>query len=111
LVHIRSPVSGMRAATLCRVDRWHLYSFSGTMYKRNQRTSTVLREVHLTDEREKRESGSSPFPGFDPKSVESYVVKDPHELAVNLARALEHLGQAASEWLGRREDGEVADSA
>lgn len=81
------------------------------MYKRNQRTSTVLREVHLTDEREKREAGSNPFPGFDPKSVESYVVKDPRELAVNLARALEHLGQAASEWLGRREDGEVADSS
>ncbi|MCJ9672195.1 MULTISPECIES: alpha/beta hydrolase [unclassified Neorhizobium] len=50
------------------------------------------------------------FPGFDPKSVEAYVVKDPQALAMNFARALENLGKAASEWLGPRERGEVGDS-
>ncbi len=50
------------------------------------------------------------FPGFDPKSVEAYVVKDPQALAMNFARALENLGKAASEWLGPRERGEVSDS-
>ncbi|WP_105437570.1 alpha/beta hydrolase [Neorhizobium sp. T25_13] len=51
------------------------------------------------------------FPGFDPKSVEAYVVKDPQALAMNFARALENLGKAASEWLGPRERGEIGDSA
>ncbi|OHV81675.1 alpha/beta hydrolase [Rhizobium sp. LCM 4573] len=50
------------------------------------------------------------FPGFDPKTVEAYMVKDPHALAMNLARALENLGKAASEWLRPRERGEVSDS-
>lgn len=50
------------------------------------------------------------FPGFDPKSVEAYVVKDPQALAMNFARALENLGKAASEWLGPRERGEIGDS-
>jgi polyhydroxyalkanoate synthase len=50
------------------------------------------------------------FPGFDPKSVEAYVIKDPQALAMNFARALESLGKAASEWLGPRERGEIGDS-
>ncbi|CDZ60283.1 Poly(R)-hydroxyalkanoic acid synthase, class I [Neorhizobium galegae bv. orientalis] len=50
------------------------------------------------------------FPGFDPKSVEAYVVKDPQALAMNFARALENLGKAASEWLRPREGGQVTDS-
>jgi polyhydroxyalkanoate synthase len=50
------------------------------------------------------------FPGFDPKSVEAYMVKDPQALTMNFARALENLGRAASEWLGPRERGEITDS-
>ncbi|MDR6819025.1 polyhydroxyalkanoate synthase [Neorhizobium sp. 2083] len=62
---------------------------------------------------EKTEDKGKPgqeFPGFDPKSVEAYVVKDPQALAMNFARALENLGKAASEWLGPRERGEITDS-
>ncbi len=57
------------------------------------------------------EGGPGEFPGFDPKSVEPYVVKDPHTLAINLARALEHLGQAAAQWLAAHDRGEVPDHA
>ncbi|TCV62251.1 polyhydroxyalkanoate synthase [Neorhizobium sp. S3-V5DH] len=53
---------------------------------------------------------SRDFPGFDPKSVEAYMVKDPQALAMNVARALENLGKAASEWLAPRERGEIVDS-
>lgn len=48
------------------------------------------------------------FPGFDPKTVEAYMVKDPQALAMNFARAMENLGKAASEWLGPRERGEIS---
>ncbi|HUH49698.1 MAG TPA: class I poly(R)-hydroxyalkanoic acid synthase, partial [Mycoplana sp.] len=50
------------------------------------------------------------FAGFDPKSVEPYVVKNPEALAVNLARTLEQLGKAASAWLAPRERGEKVDT-
>jgi len=53
---------------------------------------------------------SQGFPGFDPASVESYLVKDPHSLAMNLARAAENFGKAATEWLGPRERGELVDT-
>ena len=49
------------------------------------------------------------FPGFDPKSVEPYIVKDPEALTVNLARTLEQIGKAASAWLAPRESGEKTD--
>lgn len=65
----------------------------------------------MADKREENGSGPEGFPGFDPKSIESYMVKDPQALAVNLARALENLGQAASQWLGPRERGEIDDMA
>ncbi len=60
---------------------------------------------------EEKETGGneSPFPGFDPKSLEAYQVKDPEALAVNLARAAENLGRAASAWLEPREKGEKVD--
>jgi polyhydroxyalkanoate synthase subunit PhaC len=51
------------------------------------------------------------FPGFDPASFEAYVIKDPQALMMNVARALENLGRAASEWLGPRERGEMSDDA
>jgi len=57
----------------------------------------------LTEKTEEKQPGERGIPGFDPQSVEAYVVKDPTALAVNLARALEHLGQASSQWLESRE--------
>lgn len=54
-------------------------------------------------------TGKDGFAGFDPKSVEPYIVKDPESLAVNLARAMEQLGKAASAWLAPRETGEKSD--
>ncbi|MFD1745109.1 PHA/PHB synthase family protein [Rhizobium helianthi] len=47
--------------------------------------------------------------GFDAKTLEAYMVKDPQALALNLARAVENFGKAATEWLGPRERGEVID--
>ncbi|MET0358544.1 MAG: alpha/beta fold hydrolase, partial [Pararhizobium sp.] len=55
-------------------------------------------------------NGSSAFPGFDPKAVEAYLIKDPEALTVNLARSLEHVGKAASAWLAPRESGEKVDT-
>ena len=49
------------------------------------------------------------FTGFDPAAFEAYLVKDPQTLAMNIARAAENLGKAATEWLGPRERGEVVD--
>ncbi|OLP59977.1 class I poly(R)-hydroxyalkanoic acid synthase [Xaviernesmea oryzae] len=54
-------------------------------------------------------AGTSGFAGFDPASVNAYLVKDPEALTVNLAKALEKAGQAASAWLQPRESGETVD--
>ncbi|MEN9895037.1 MAG: polyhydroxyalkanoate synthase [Pseudomonadota bacterium] len=48
--------------------------------------------------------------GFDPASVEPYLVKDPEAMALNLARMLENLGKAASAWIAPREKGEKSNS-
>ena len=61
-----------------------------------------------TRDKASRPEGSSK--GFDPKSFEAYVVKDPQKLAVNLAKAAENLGKAATEWLAPRERGERVDT-
>ncbi|WP_377290987.1 PHA/PHB synthase family protein [Rhizobium sp. SG2393] len=55
----------------------------------------------------KTEGGA--FPGFDAASIEPYVLKDPETFTVNLARAVENLGKAASAWLAPRETGEKTD--
>ncbi|OHV85182.1 poly(3-hydroxyalkanoate) polymerase subunit PhaC [Ensifer sp. LCM 4579] len=55
-------------------------------------------------------TSKSGFAGFDPKSVEPYIVKDPESLAINLARAAEHMGKAASAWLAPRETGQRAET-
>ncbi|TCQ28359.1 PHA/PHB synthase family protein [Rhizobium sp. PP-CC-3G-465] len=55
-------------------------------------------------------NGGRAFPGFDPKAVEAYLIKDPEALTVNLARSLEHVGKAASAWLAPRESGEKVDT-
>jgi len=46
------------------------------------------------------------IPAFDPAKLEPYVVKNPEALSLNIARSLENLGKAASEWLQPRERGE-----
>ncbi|WP_284777465.1 class I poly(R)-hydroxyalkanoic acid synthase [Agrobacterium sp. lyk4-40-TYG-31] len=48
--------------------------------------------------------------GFDPKSADAYIVRDPQAFAMNVARALENLGKAASEWLAPRERGDIPQS-
>lgn len=50
------------------------------------------------------------FPGFDPSSLDAYLIKDPQAMAMNLARAAENFGKAATEWLGPRERGELVDT-
>ncbi len=50
------------------------------------------------------------FAGFDPRTIEPYVVKNPEALAVNFARTVEQLGRAASAWLAPRERGEKVDT-
>ena len=61
----------------------------------------------MAEKTEDKGAAGQGFPGFDPRSVEAYVVTDPQTLAMNLARAAENLGKAASEWLGPRERGEI----
>jgi len=51
------------------------------------------------------------LPGFDPATLEPFLVKNPEALTVNLARSLENLGKAASEWLAPLEKGEKIDFA
>ncbi|MBB5572406.1 MULTISPECIES: class I poly(R)-hydroxyalkanoic acid synthase [Rhizobium] len=64
----------------------------------------------MTDSKRDNSDSHGTFPGFDPKSVEPYIVKDPEAMAVNFARALENLGKAASAWLAPRERGEKIDT-
>ncbi|WP_084364452.1 class I poly(R)-hydroxyalkanoic acid synthase [Rhizobium sp. RU36D] len=51
------------------------------------------------------------MPGFNPKLIEPYVVKNPEAMAVNVAKALENLGKAASAWIAPREQGVIDSSA
>ncbi|WP_081158125.1 poly(3-hydroxyalkanoate) polymerase subunit PhaC [Ensifer aridi] len=62
----------------------------------------------MTAEKAEDTTGKGGFAGFDPKSVEPYIVKDPENLAINMARAVEQMGKAASAWLAPRETGEKA---
>ncbi|MGV3553054.1 class I poly(R)-hydroxyalkanoic acid synthase [Rhizobium sp.] len=56
---------------------------------------------------ETREAGSEQsIPGFDPARFEPFLVKNPEAMSVNIARSLENLGKAATEWLQPRERGE-----
>jgi polyhydroxyalkanoate synthase len=63
----------------------------------------------VTDSKQDDSERNLAYPGFDPKSVEPYIVKDPEAMAMNFARALESLGKAASAWLAPRERGERAE--
>jgi polyhydroxyalkanoate synthase len=60
------------------------------------------------DSRADGQSGKA-LPGFDPAAFEPYLIKNPEALTVNLARSLENLGKAATEWLAPRESGEKLD--
>nr|MBA3446593.1 class I poly(R)-hydroxyalkanoic acid synthase [Pseudaminobacter sp.] len=57
----------------------------------------------------------APDPGktsADPPSpVEQYLVNDPEQFALNIARMVEQAGKAASAWAEPREKGEVRDNA
>ncbi len=64
----------------------------------------------MTDDHRPDTGGSPPFEGFDPKLNEPFMIKNPEGLAINLARSMEHLGKAASEWLKPREAGEKPDA-
>ncbi|NLR95927.1 class I poly(R)-hydroxyalkanoic acid synthase [Rhizobium sp. P38BS-XIX] len=64
----------------------------------------------MTDSKRDNSEGNGGFAGFDPKSVEPYIVRDPEAMAVNFARAVENLGKAASAWLAPRERGEKVDT-
>lgn len=65
----------------------------------------------MTDaKQEGKDPGRNKHAGFDPTSMEPYLVKDPEKLAMNFARALENLGKAASAWIGPRERGEIVDT-
>ena len=59
-------------------------------------------------------NGASAFPGFDPKSAEAYLIKDPEALTVNLARSLEAVSPLATIARGyailRKEDGRIVRS-
>ncbi|TCL74060.1 class I poly(R)-hydroxyalkanoic acid synthase [Rhizobium sp. BK251] len=64
----------------------------------------------MTDKKQEGNEAGGNYAGFDPKSVEPYIVKDPEAMAMNFARALESLGKAASAWIAPRERGEVTDT-
>ncbi|MBY5312275.1 class I poly(R)-hydroxyalkanoic acid synthase [Rhizobium leguminosarum] len=64
-------------------------------------------EEMVTDS--KQENGGKA--GFDATDLDPYLLKDPEAMAMNFARALENLGQAASAWLAPRERGEISESA
>ncbi|WP_374730660.1 PHA/PHB synthase family protein [Aliirhizobium terrae] len=63
-----------------------------------------LRLAHKSDD---HGPAGQDFPGFDPAFFEAYFIKDPQSLTMNVARAMENLGRAASEWLQPRERGEI----
>lgn len=49
--------------------------------------------------------------GFDPNVADAYILRDPQAFAMNVAKALENLGKAASEWLAPRERGDIPQSS
>ncbi len=53
----------------------------------------------MTSRSEEAGPGGAKAAGFDPELIEPYVVKDPQALTLNVAKALENLGKAASSWL------------
>jgi polyhydroxyalkanoate synthase subunit PhaC len=58
---------------------------------------------------EKNQGQKEAFGKTDPNSVDPYILKDPEAMTINLARALENVGRAATAWLEPREKGEKVD--
>ncbi|MDP3618568.1 MAG: hypothetical protein Q8R63_02130, partial [Ramlibacter sp.] len=56
---------------------------------------------------DKNDTGAS---GPDTPAVSPYLVKDPDQFALNMARMVEAAGKAAAAWSGPRERGEVKDT-
>src|SRR5690349_5372131 len=63
-------------------------------------------ETEMADTDQSQTEADPSIPAFDPAKLEPYVVKNPEALSLNIARSLENLGKAASEWLQPRERGE-----
>ncbi|MDH6268688.1 polyhydroxyalkanoate synthase [Rhizobium sp. SG_E_25_P2] len=63
----------------------------------------------MSNEGATQDNGRRAIPGLDPADIEPFIIKNPEALTVNLARSLENLGKAASEWLAPREAGEKQD--
>lgn len=55
------------------------------------------------------DQSSHVFGNLDPKAIEPYLLKNPEAMTVNLVRAVEQAGKAASVWLEPREKGEISD--
>jgi polyhydroxyalkanoate synthase subunit PhaC len=66
-------------------------------------------EAQMSNEGATQDNGRRAIPGLDPADIEPFIIKNPEALTVNLARSLENLGKAASEWLAPREAGEKQD--
>ncbi|MGO8264358.1 class I poly(R)-hydroxyalkanoic acid synthase, partial [Rhizobium ruizarguesonis] len=49
--------------------------------------------------------------GFYATDLDPYLLKDPEAMAMNFAKALENIGQAASAWLAPSERGEITNRA
>ena len=60
----------------------------------------------MSDSKRDDSKEKPPHSKFDAESADPYIVSDPEAMAMNFARALEHLGKAASAWLAPRERGE-----
>jgi polyhydroxyalkanoate synthase subunit PhaC len=56
-----------------------------------------------------RNSGKSGDQTHEPSSVDQYLIKDPEQFALNLARMIEAAGKAAAAWAAPRERGERHD--
>ncbi|QPC87585.1 class I poly(R)-hydroxyalkanoic acid synthase [Mesorhizobium sp. NBSH29] len=61
--------------------------------------------------REDAKTGEQTDGDISGSSVEQYLIRDPEQFALNLARMVEEAGKAASAWVQPREKGEINDSA
>src|SRR5690606_9656985 len=59
----------------------------------------------MSSEARRGKSAEEPASGVD-----QYLVKDPQQFALNLARMVEQAGKAAAAWVEPREKGDIADS-
>jgi polyhydroxyalkanoate synthase subunit PhaC len=68
--------------------------------------------MHMSEKGgQKAEAGKLDSSSSVSVEVERYLVKDPEEFAMNMARMVEQAGKAASAWIAPRESGERRDPA